>query len=332
MRSIFVGLTFGFALIQPVLAFAQEGKPLGQGLYDVVVSGLPNGAVPGHRANHIKGAMFEGRFVPSPEAAKLSAAALFQGAAVPMVIRYSTVGGIPDVPDNSGSTSIRGMAFSFKLPEGAGVDLLCINMPFFIAKTPEDFIALNLAGQSTAPKDVHPTPFEQWTASHPEAKTFLSFPRPMPASFGTQDYFAIHAYKLVDAGGADRFVRFHVVPEAGKQVLSAEDAAKTAPNVLIDEMHARVAKAPVTYRLEAQIAEPGDVTNDPTVAWPDSRKVVNLGTITVASAVADSAEAEKKVVFMPNKTVKGFGLSDDPFLDARAATYEVSYARRNATP
>jgi catalase len=98
--------------------------------------------------------------------------------------------------------------------------------------------------------------------------------------------------------------------------------------VLIDELRARVGKAPVTFHIEAQIAQPGDVTNDPTIAWRDSRKVVNLGTITVTSAVANNDEAERKIGFLPNKTVDGLGLSDDPFLDARAAAYGVAYGKR----
>ena len=327
MRAPLLGLVTGLALAYAPFAVAQD-QPIGERLYDVVVSGLPNGPVPGHRANHIKGAVFEGKFVAAPEAAGLSVAQHLQGGTIPLVIRFSDVGGIPDVPDNSPKTSIRAMSLTFSLPDGTKTSLVCINMPFFIAKTPEDFIGLNLAGQSKAPKDVHPTPFEQWAAAHPETNTFLGFPRPMPVSFGTQDYFALHAYKLTDASGATKFVRFHIVPEAGRQFFTPEDAAKTAPNVLIDEIRARVAKAPVTFRLEVQIAEPGDPTNDPTVSWPDSRKVVNLGTISVTSAVVDNDAAEKRLVFMPNEAVNGLALSDDPFLEARAAAYEVGFDKR----
>ena len=326
MRTPLLALAAGLALASaPALA---QNKPLGERLYDVTASGLPNGPVPGHRANHIKGAVFEGSFVATKEAAGLSVAQHLQGGTVPMVIRFSNVGGIPDVPDNSPTTSVRAMAFTFSLPDGTKTSLVCINMPFFIAKTPEDFIGLNLAGQSKAPKDVHPTPFEQWAAAHPETKAFLGYPRPMPVSFGTQDYYAIHAYTLTDASGATKSVRFHIVPEAGRQMLGADDAKKTEPNVLFDDMRARVAKAPVTYRLEAQVAEPGDVTNDPTVSWPDSRRVVTLGTISVTRAVADNDAAEKRLVFMPNQAVKGLGLSDDPFLEARAAVYQVGYDKR----
>ena len=328
MRAKLLGLSLVLAL--PILvsgAGAQETKPLGERLYDVIVAGLPR-VFPGYRANHAKGAVFDGRFLATPEASALSAATVFQGQAVPLTIRYSNAGGLPDAPDNAPQASVRAMAFSFLPPDGASVDLMCINMPVFVVKTPEDFIAFNKAAQASGPGAAQPTQVAQWIGSHPETKTFVITPRPMPVSYATQDYYAIHAYKLTNAAGATQFVRFHVVPVAGRQFITLEDAAKTAPNALIDEMRARVAAAPAVFRLEAQLAEPGDVTNDPTVAWPESRKVVTLGTITVTAAVSNNDEVQKKIGFLPNKSVKGFGPSDDPFLDARAAAYIVAFPKR----
>ena len=55
---------------------------------------------------------------------------------------------------------------------------------------------------------------------------------------------------------------------------------------------------------------------------------MTLGTISVTRAVADNDAAEKRLVFMPNEAVKGLGLSDDPFLEARAAVYQVGYDKR----
>ena len=90
-----------------------------------------------------------------------------------------------------------------------------------------------------------------------------------------------------------------------------------------------MAAGPVTYHLMAQFAELGDPLTDPTQDWPSSRKQVDLGQITVTKAVADSAEAERKLGFLPNKAVKGLDPSDDPFLSARAAVYGVAYGKRN---
>jgi len=55
---------------------------------------------------------------------------------------------------------------------------------------------------------------------------------------------------------------------------------------------------------------------------------VSLGTISVINAVPDNEAAEAAIVFMPNLATKGFELSDDPFLNARADVYDVAFRRR----
>lgn len=41
----------------------------------------------------------------------------------------------------------------------------------------------------------------------------------------------------------------------------------------------RLAKAPAAFKIAVQLAEKGDEVNDATVVWPDSRKLVELGTL-----------------------------------------------------
>src|SRR5215469_3285765 len=72
------------------------------------------GAHPATRANHAKGAVFEGTFTPAQGADTLSSAAFLKGAPTPLVIRFSNAGGVPDAPDTDPSTDrIRGMAIKF---------------------------------------------------------------------------------------------------------------------------------------------------------------------------------------------------------------------------
>ena len=60
------------------------------------------GTHPGFRANHAKGVVVEGSFTASPGAAALSKAALFDGRAIPVTVRFSDSTGIPNVADGSG--------------------------------------------------------------------------------------------------------------------------------------------------------------------------------------------------------------------------------------
>jgi catalase len=96
----------------------------------------------------------------------------------------------------------------------------------------------------------------------------------------------------------------------------------------MEELPARLAKQPVVFRLMAQLADPGDPTNDATKAWPADRKTVEVGTITLTKAVADSATAEKALLFLPGNLTDGIEPSDDPLIDIRNQAYAVSFGRR----
>ena len=74
-----------------------EDQPIQQQLVDAMNKVW--GDHPGFRANHAKGIVVEGSFRASPEAAGLSRAVLFNGATIPVTVRFSDSSGIPNVPD-----------------------------------------------------------------------------------------------------------------------------------------------------------------------------------------------------------------------------------------
>jgi hypothetical protein len=75
------------------------------------------GAHPGYRPNHAKGIVVEGSFKASFSAPKLSRAALFNGSAIPVTVRFSNSTGIPNLPDGSALAKPHGMAIKFHLPD-----------------------------------------------------------------------------------------------------------------------------------------------------------------------------------------------------------------------
>ena len=81
-----------------------EDAPLGVRLVDQM--NALYGQHPGVRANHAKGAVFEGMFTPAQGADALSSAVFLKGAATPLVIRFSNAGGIPDAPDAHPSPTV----------------------------------------------------------------------------------------------------------------------------------------------------------------------------------------------------------------------------------
>ena len=309
------------AVLAPAYAFADEA-PLTTQIVDAF--NKIYGSHPGFRANHAKGIVVEGHFKASPEAAKLSRAALFDGSTIPVTVRFSDGGGLPTVPD---ADNPHGMAIKYHLPSGADTDMVIVSLKFFPVGTGEDFRDLLVAISESGPDAPKPTKLDQFLAAHPSvAKANATVGT--PASFADENYFGINAFVLVDKSGKKQAVRYQMVPE--KLVhLTPEEAAKKSPDFLMEEIPKRIAAKPVVFHLKAQLAEPGDQTRDGSQPWPDTRKVVDLGTLTIDKTVPDSRTAEKALLFMPTALTDGIELSDDPLPVVRAGAYAVSFSRRH---
>jgi catalase len=287
------------------------------------------GVHPGFRANHAKGVVVEGHFKASPEAAKLSKAILFGGATIPVTVRFSDGGGVPTIPDADPSIP-HGMAIKYHLPNGTDTDMVIVSLHFFPVATGEDFRDLLQAAAASPPDAPKPTKLEQFIASHPSVPKALAT-SVTPASFADEAYYGIDAFIFVDKDGHRQPVRYIMQPT--KLVhLTPEAAAKKKPDFLVDEIPKRVAKKAVIFHLTAQLANPGDQTKDPSQPWPDDRKVVDLGTLTLDKPVADSLAVQKKLLFLPGNVTDGIEMSDDPLVATRNGAYAISFSRRSQTP
>jgi catalase len=286
------------------------------------------GAHPGVRANHAKGAVFEGMFTPAQGADALSSAVFLKGAPTPLVIRFSNAGGVPDAPDTHPSTDgVRGMAIKFRLPDGGEADIICISTNGFPVATGEDFLALLQAVGASGPDVPKPTPVEKFLSTHPAALAFVTTPRPVAVSYGTQPFFGVNAFKFTNAQGISKFGRYRIVPESGPAFVSSEEAAKRPPNALADNLTASLEKAPVKFRLLVQVAAAGDSTTDATKVWPDDRPTVELGEIAVIKAL-DTKTIEQELLFLPTNVTSGIEPSDDPIINTRTEAYAESFGRR----
>lgn len=305
-------------------ADAQGDKSLAQQIFEAMIQ-VP-GANPAFRTAHAKGIVGQGTFTPSKEAAGLSKAAHFQGGSVPVTVRFSNASPDPFIPDTASNP--RGMAVRFRLTGGAETDIVALSHHGFVVGTGEDFLALQKAIVATDPSKPHPWPIEAFIGSHPLALKFVQETAAVPASYGTQPFFSNDAFIFVDKQGMKRAGRYQFLPAAGQQTLSAADAKTKGPNFLDEELKARLATGPIQYRMIVQLANAGDPTNDPSLVWPDDRKTVEVGTLTINSIVPDSDAAQKALVFFPTNLTEGIELSDDPFPSLRTAVYALSFARR----
>jgi catalase len=281
----------------------------------------------GFRANHAKGIVVEGNFKGSREAAALSKAVLFGGATIPVTVRFSNSTGIPNLPDGSPLAVPQGMAIKYHLPDGSDTDMVINALKFFPVASGEEFRDLFLAIAASPPNAPKPTKLDQFIASHPAVPAAVSTAS-TPESFATEEYHGINAFVFVNKAGARQAVRYIMSPQRALH-LDPAVAAQKPPNFLMEELPARLKRGPVTFHLKAQLAAPGDPTNDATKPWPADRKVVDLGILTITKAVPNSAEAEKALLFLPGQLTEGIEQSDDPLIDVRSTAYAESFSRRS---
>ena len=324
-----LSLALPLAAAAPAFAQGASDQPLPAQLVDALNAVF--GKQTDNRAVHAKGIVLEGKFTPSAEAASLSKAPHLQaGATVPITVRLSDFAGVPAIPDTDPNASPRGMAVKFKLPDGSNSDLVMHTYNGFPTATADEFrdllIALAASGKD-APK---PTPLEKFFETHPIAKTFLTSEKPAPVSFATLPYYAVNSFKFTNAKGDSTIVRYRMLPEGDAEYLTKEQLAVAGPNYLMEEIQKRVAGGPVRMKLQAQIAEPGDKIEDPSIAWPDSRKTVELGVVEIDKVDPDSDAAQRALLFLENAVPTGIEPAD-PMIDIRSQAYVVSFGRRHAT-
>ena len=306
---------------------ADDSKSLARQIFDVMIG--EQGVKAGYRAIHAKGIVCKGMYAPTGDAGNLSRAAHFQADSVPVTVRFSDGAADPTIPDGSPDAQPRGMGIEFTLPTGETTYIVAISHNGFIVGTGEEFLALQKALVVTDRSKPHPWPLETFFESHPRALKFVEDPKPTPESLATEGFYGNNSFLFVDAEGKKRAGRYFIVPLAGQHYLG-DAAAKSQPaNFLMDELRARLKKGPVKFEIWVQLAEPGDPTDDGSVLWPESRKRVDMGLISITAVVPDSAEAEKDLLFDPAQLTDGIELSDDPLPALRSEVYMLSFMYRN---
>ena len=279
------------------------------------------GSVPGHRVTHTKGVLLTGTFTATPDAKRLTRAAHMQGDPVRVTIRFSNGAGDPHCPD-AAVNDPRGMAVKFYLPDGTRTDLALQTWPVFPAATPEEFHGL-MAAQATGTEAT-----ERFLGEHPHIAAALDAIAAVgdpPLAWGRVRFNSMNAYRLVDAEGATRYVRFRFEPELGVASLPPDERESADNDYLMTGVLEQV---PVRHRLLAQLAGDDDQTTDPSRAWPDDREWVDLG---VVEGTGPDLERERDgdiLVNDPTRVTDGIELSDDPILHFRHHVYAESVRRR----
>jgi catalase len=202
-----------------------------------------------------------------------------------------------------------------------------IDAPFFAVSTPQAFYDLLLASAS---KD--PNAMKTFAGVHPEIAAFGAWAKSAPwtGSYAEERYNSLNSFILIDNSGAEHAVRWSLLPAAQPIPISPDDLAKRGPNFLEQEIAERVRGGPLRWTMVVTVANPGDPTADPSKAWPEDRRTIEVGTLTVQQIQPERDGPCRDINFDPTVLPTGIRTSDDPFPAARSSTYAKSFDRRTA--
>jgi catalase len=285
----------------------------------------PTGVALGHRRNHAKGICFTGTFEANGAGAALSRAEVFTRGQYPALGRFNLGTADANAPD--ATVRVRGMGLRLSTPDGQEWRTAMIDAPVFAVSTPQAFYALLLASAS---KD--PDAMKTFAAAHPEFAGFAAWTKTASwtGSYAEERYNSLDSFIFTDSAGAEKTVRWSLLPAAQPIPVAPDELAKRGPDFLEQEITERVQRGPVRWTMVVTIANPGDPTADPSKAWPEDRRTVEVGTLIVQQIEAERNGPCRDVNFDPTVLPPGIGTSDDPFPAARSSAYAVSYDRRTA--
>lgn len=287
------------------------------------------GGHPQLRAVHAKGTCCDATFTATSDAAALTRAPHMQGSPVRTTVRFSNGSGEPAAHD--AGREPRGMAVKFHLDERRATDIVSINHPVFIVRTPEEvleFIRLRTPDPATGKLDL--AALGAFVGARPESQRAaqLLLISPPLASFLQAEYFAIHAFRFVGADGTARYGRYRWAPDQGTAALTPEEAEARAPDYLRDDLLERLADGPASFTLHIQLAGEGDDPSDPATEWPADRESIVAGRLEITGPVADQENGCERLLFDPTRLCDGIEESEDLVLKARPHAYAVSSRRR----
>lgn len=255
----------------------------------------------------------------------------------PVFVRFSTVAGFRGSPDTV--RDVRGFAVKFYTEEG-NYDIVSNNMPvFFIQdaiKFPDLIHALKPEPNNEMPQaaSAHDT-FWDFVVNTPETMhnvMWLMSPRAVPQSYRTMEGFGIHTFRLVNAKGEFKFVKFHWKPILGVHSLVWDEAQKIAgkdPDFNRRDLWEKIEQSnAVEFELAIQVLNPEDEFKfdfdilDCTKLWPEELvPLQKIGKMTLNQNVSNFFAETEQVAFCPGNVVPGIDFTNDPMLQGRLFSY-----------
>lgn len=282
----------------------------------------------GFRKNHAKGVALSGYFDSNGNGRELSRAAVFRPGQTPVVGRFSLAGGNAHMADTPGAA--RGLGLAFGFPGGEQWRTAMLNLPVFPDNSPRGFYDRLLASKPVAGTgQPDPAAMKAFLAAHPETAAAMAIIKKHPptAGFGDSAFRGLNTFFFVNDAGARTAVRWALVPQQTAPAPRPGD-----PNGLFDAVVRQLRDGPLRWRMMITVAGPGDPLTDATLPWPDDRRTIDVGTLTLTSAATEAPGNARDINFDPLALPDGVEPSDDPLLSARSDVYAASYRQRTGEP
>ena len=302
------------------------------------------------RIVHARGSGAHGYFECTTAIPELTCASLFQtaGKRTPVFARFSTVAGGAGSADTP--RDVRGFAVKFYTDRG-NWDLVGNNIPvFFIQdaiKFPDLIHAVKMEADRGYPQaaSAHDT-FWDFASLMPETTHMLMWAmsdRTLPRSLRMMDGFGVHTFRMVDADGGWRFVKFHWRAVNGAQSTSWDEAVKIAgadsDYTRRDLFEAIDSGNPPAWDLAVQVfdqafadAQPYDVLDATKLIPEEDLPLRVVGRMVLDRNPLNFFAETEQVAFLPTNIVPGIDFSDDPLLQGRLFSYlDTQHSRLGTT-
>ena len=291
------------------------------------------------RVVHARGSGAHGDFKLYEPLTKLTSAGFLNDTSrtTPVFVRFSTVAG------SRGSTDLardaRGFAVKFYTEEG-NFDLVGNNIPvFFIQdaiKFPDFVHSVKPEPHNEMPQaaSAHDT-FWDFVSLMPESTHMLMWvmsDRAIPRSYRMMEGFGVHTFRLVNAQGKSRFVKFHWKPLLGTHQVVWDEAQKISgcdPDFHRRDLWDSIANGDFPeWELGIQVVEEGDEDSfpfdllDATKLIPEELvPVQRVGKLTLNRNPDNFFAETEQVAFHVGHLVPGIDVTEDPLMQGRLFSY-----------
>ncbi len=302
------------------------------------------------RVVHARGAAAHGFFQLYAPLPTLSRARVLNDtrARTPVFVRFSTVAGSRGSADTA--RDVRGFAVKFYTDEG-NWDLVGNNIPVFFIQDAIKFPDLIHAAKPEADREIpqastaHDT-FWDFISLMPESTHMIMWimsDRAIPRSYRMMEGFGVHSFRLVDARGTSRFVKFHWKPLGGVHGLVWDEAQKLAgrdPDFHRRDLADAIAAGNFPeWELGLQVIEESEASRlgfdllDATKLIPEELVPVRaIGKMTLDRNPDNYFAETEQVAFHTGNLVPGIDVSDDPLLQGRLFSYVDTQLTRLGGP